>query len=95
MAKFLDCKINFDKRLRDINLGIYHGRLKKEFYNDFPDPIKRFSNGPKKGESWNDLKKRVKSFLKEIEKKYKNKRILIVSHGDTLWMLEGILKKFM
>jgi broad specificity phosphatase PhoE len=26
------------------------------------------------------------NFLKEIDKKYKNKKILIVSHGDSLWL---------
>jgi len=30
-------------------------------------------------------------FVKNLEKKYKNKRILIVSHGDPLWLLEGAL----
>jgi len=31
-------------------------------------------------------------FVKNLEKKYKNKRILIVSHGDPLWLLEGALR---
>lgn len=93
VAKALGLKINFDKRLRDINLGVYHGKAKKEFYGDFPDLKKRFSKGPAGGESWNNLKKRLKNFLEEINKKHKNKNILIISHGDPLWMLEGIIKK--
>ncbi len=32
------------------------------------------------------------SFIKEIDKQYTNKKILIISHGDPLWMLEGIIK---
>lgn len=93
LAKKMGKKINFDQRLRDINLGIYHGRPKEEFYRDFPRmDKKRFSKVPPKGESWNQVKKRVLSFLKEIEKKYKNKKILIVSHGDPLWLLEGAIK---
>lgn len=92
VKKELGLKVNFDKRLRDINLGIYHDRLKEEFYRDFPDLGKRFYQRPEKGESWNDVKKRLKNFLKDIEKKYKNKKILIVSHGDPLWLFEGIIK---
>jgi len=92
VAKELDLKVNFDKRLRDINLGIYHGRPKEEFFRDFPFKEKRFNLRPKKGESWNDVKKRLLSFLREVNKKYKNKKILIVSHGDPLWLLEGIAK---
>ena len=94
VAKELGLRINLDKRLRDINLGAYHGRLKKEFYRDFPDIKKRFTKRPKKGESWNDLKERVLDFLKEIDKKHKSKKILIVSHGDPLWLLEGIIRNF-
>lgn len=92
VAKKLDLKTDFDKRLRDINLGIYHGRPKKDFYRDFPNLQERFSKRPKKAESWNDVKKRLLNFLKEIEKKYKKKKILIVSHGDPLWLFEGIVK---
>lgn len=94
VAKELGLKVNFNSRLRDINLGVYHGRAKKEFYRDFPrEAKKRFYRSPLKGESWNDVKKRVLNFMKEIDKKYKNKRILIVSHGDPLWLLEGIVKR--
>ena len=92
VANELGLKINFNKRLRDINLGIYHGRPKKEFYRDFPSLSKRFHLKPKKGESWDDVKKRLLNFLKEIDKKHKNKKILIVSHGDPLWIFEGIIK---
>lgn len=92
VAKALDLKVNFDKRLRDTNLGVHQGKSKKEFYRDFPDPKERFDRRPKKGESWNDIAKRVVDFLKEIDKKYKNKTILIVSHGDPLWLLEGAVK---
>ncbi|MDP2967172.1 MAG: histidine phosphatase family protein [bacterium] len=85
-------KIVFDKRLREINLGVYHGRKKEEFYIDFPRDKKRFYKVPKRGESWNEVKKRMLSFIKEIDKRHKNKNILIVSHGRPLWLLEGAVK---
>lgn len=31
-------------------------------------------------------------FLNEVEKKYQNKNILIISHADPLWFLAGIIK---
>ncbi len=85
-------KINFDKRLRDINMGVFHGRGKEEFYKFVGYKKRKFSTKPPKGESWDDLKKRMTGFLKNIDKKYKNKKILIVGHGDPLWILEGIIK---
>lgn len=93
-SNLLKLKVVFDKRLRDINLGTYHGKKKEEFYRDFPlnDVKKRFSKKPKNGESWIELKKRVKNFLKDTEKKYESKNILIISHGDTLWIMNGMIK---
>lgn len=88
-------KIIFDKRLRDVNLGIWHGRLKNEFYLNFPrNSINRFYKRPKSGESWFDVQKRMLKFLKETDKKHKEKNILIVSHGDPLWLLEGTIKNW-
>ena len=94
VAKELNIKkINFDKRLRDINLGIYHGRTKKEFYEFINYKNRKFSTKPLKGESWDDVKKRVVSFIKDIDKKSKNKNILIIGHGDPLWLLEGAVRR--
>ena len=92
VAKELSLKINFNKRLRDINLGVYHGGLREEYFRNFPLNIKRFTQRPTKGESWNDVKKRLLRFLKEVDKEHRNKNILIIGHGDPLWLLEGIIK---
>ena len=91
LAKELGVKIIFDKRLRDINLGIYHGRSKKEaFYRDFPIEIENMYNRkPPQGENWGMVRKRMTDCLNYIDKKHQNKTILIVSHGDPLWLLEG------
>ena len=94
IAKEIGIKINFDKKLRDVDVGIYHGRSKEEFYKDFPaEKIKeRFYKKPKKGENWLNCRKRMINFLKDIDRKYQNKNILVVSHGDPLWLLEGTMK---
>ena len=90
VAKELGLRIKFDRRLRDTNLGIYHGRPKKEFYADFPDAEKRFYKRPKNGESWNDVRRRLRKFLKDSEAENSGKNILLVGHGDPLWLLEGL-----
>ena len=92
IAQELGLKVNLDLRLRDINYGIYHGRPRKEFCQNFPDEEKRFYKAPKNGESWSDCKKRVSDFIEEIDKKYQGKKILIIAHGDPLWLLEGVIK---
>lgn len=92
VAKELGLKVNFDSKLRDINLGIYQGREKEKFYRDFPVNLERFSKKIPKGESWSDVKKRILRAIKDIDKQHKGKTILIVSHGDPLWLLEGAMK---
>lgn len=92
VAKKMGLKINYDKRLRDINWGIYQGKSKFDALAYYKNIQSRFKKAPPKGESWNDCLKRITSFFKEIESKYSGKTILIVSHGDPLWLLEGLLK---
>ena len=94
VAKELDLEIIFDRRLRDVNLGVFHGKPKEEFFRAFPAPEmkERFYKKLKNGESWLDVRERVLKFVREIDKKYKGKKILIISHGDPLWLLEGIEK---
>jgi len=92
VARKLGLKVKFDKRLRDINWGIYQGGPTKKYRQFFSSKKQRFSKRPPKGENWRDVKKRMSDFIKDIEKRYKNKTILIISHGDPLWLLNGVLK---
>ncbi len=82
----------YDKRLRDMDLGVYHGKKKKAFYSDFPIEESVFFKAPSQGESYADVMHRVKNFLFEMEEENEKKRILVVSHGDTLLLLECYLK---
>jgi len=94
VAKKLGLKINLDKRLRDINRGIYVGKKSEEFFKKYPLLPESFKKRPLKGESLNDCRKRMLDFIKDIDKKYQNKTVLIISHGDPLWLLEGTINGF-
>jgi len=92
IASKLGLEVRFDKRLRDLNLGIYHGCLVKEF-KQFLKPISdSFHKILPGGESWQQVEKRIMDFFKEIDNKYQDKNILIISHGDPLWLLYGNLR---
>lgn len=90
--KGLKLKINFDERLRDVNWGVFQGKNKEEALGYFSSQEERFVKRPPEGESWNDCEKRISDFLEDIEKKYQGKNVLVVSHGDPLWLLEGLVK---
>ena len=81
-------KIFFDKRLVDNNFGITDGKHYDEYHKLFPTEESYFENPVPYGENYADVKKRVSNFLSEIESNYKNKNILIISHGFPLRMLE-------
>ncbi|MCD6177804.1 histidine phosphatase family protein [bacterium] len=91
VAKELGLKVFFDSRLRDVNVGIFHGRPEEELKRAIP-LRDRLTCRPPGGESWIDVQKRMLNFLQEIDKKYKNKKILIVGHKGPLWLLEAAIK---
>ena len=76
--KYLGAEIIMDKRLRDVNLGVYHGVKKKEFFKLFPKTMDNFyGRKPEGGENWGEVRKRMMDFLNDIDKKHKNKTILL------------------
>jgi len=102
IAKTIKLKINLDKRLREINLGILNGKLVDEAGKFWAIPGKklspiqyykrRYKIAPKNGETYEDLEERLKSFVKDCEEKYSDKNILIVSHERPLTLLEKVIK---
>lgn len=90
IAKELGIKVVTDKRLRELEVGEFKGQPEKVYEDYFEnDDLRRFTDKPKDGENLSQVKKRVMDFLISKDRKYKNKNILIVSHGDPLWVLRG------
>jgi broad specificity phosphatase PhoE len=87
-------KIRYDERLVDINLGKLMGKSMEESWTFYLGGDKKFDNKPEDGESWGDILERTKSFLEDLEKKYKDKNILIVSHADPIWLMAGYLRGY-
>jgi broad specificity phosphatase PhoE len=87
-------EINYDERLVDINMGIFAGKTYEEYEEFFVEKRERFTKKPEGSETWNEILERLKSFLAEVEEKYKDKNILIISHADPIWLFAGLLKGF-
>jgi len=90
--KELRVDIKFDSRLIDTNFGVFHGKRGEEYRKFFSDKKERFSKRTPSGESWKDVRERVIAVMAEIEKEHNGKTILIISHGDPIWLLVGYLK---
>lgn len=89
-AKIISRKLKIKKIIMDNNLiekseGLWEGRNfwevrkndSKNYYRWLKNP---FKNKPPKGESVEDLNKRVKSFYQSILKKYSGKTIIVTTH---------------
>lgn len=102
IGRQLGLRIKADKRLREVNVGILNGRPINEigeFWNKKQISLeeyysKRFRTAPPKGETYQDIEKRLAAFMKAMEKKYKNKNILIVSHQRPLTLLEKVVHNY-
>ena len=87
VAKLLHVKVHKDDRLREIGHGDCDGKSHNACFVG-GDGRKTLDYKPHElGESWNDVRLRINDFMREVESKYSGKSILIVSHGDPLWLL--------
>lgn len=89
VAKKLELKIKTDKRLREIGFGVYNNKPLEGMWRHFKTEEERIKKAPPKGETYVQILDRMMSFLKDTDKKFKNKNILIVSHEGPLFLLQG------
>ncbi len=80
---------NFELDLRELNFGIFEGKTYEEIKSEFPEKVVEMQENWKKfkvekSESLEELLSRVIKKLKEIIKKYRGKKILIVSHAGVI-----------
>ncbi|MFZ1654381.1 MAG: histidine phosphatase family protein [Candidatus Moraniibacteriota bacterium] len=77
--------VNIDGRLCEAYFGVFNGRQQQEFLEKYPEAEMRLAPDPADGvESYVDIRGRVRSFLSSMNESYRGKKIVIVSHSDTL-----------
>ncbi|MBI2623181.1 MAG: class I tRNA ligase family protein [Candidatus Liptonbacteria bacterium] len=86
IAKALKCPVEYDARLREWNLGIWNGKPCEGMHHMLPFE-KRWTEAPEGGETWTELQKRMVVAVSDVNQKNRDKRILVISHGDPLWVL--------
>lgn len=80
--KLLKVKIIPSPELREINYGIFNGKPEKDIKKVFE--FKNADTAPPGGESFNQVKRRLLSFLKSPNLKKEKGPILIVTHDGCL-----------
>jgi len=89
IADYCGLKYEVDDRLAECNFGSVNGRPMEEFEALVKNEQGKFITAPEGGETLIHVRKRMLDLVKELEKKYVNKKILLVGHRDSLWVLEG------
>jgi isoleucyl-tRNA synthetase len=90
ISEAIGVPVIFDERLREMSVGSLNGSPYEEYLKLFPERISDLYTKFPEGESRHDVRIRMNAFFKDIDAKYQNKRILIVSHEYPLWTLKAI-----
>lgn len=91
IKKETGAKIIYDDRLKELNTGAFNWRKVSDYRKFFGSQVERYVKAPPGAETLTDVKRRVLSFAKEVNQKYRGKKIAVVGHGDPLWLLESVL----
>ncbi len=84
IAGALNKKITYDRRLREHDFGAYNGRTHGDWNTLIGSKVGQYTIKPSGGENLKDVQKRMTDFIKEMDKKYQGKTILIVSHANPI-----------
>ena len=79
-----------DKRLREIGVGVFDGRKIQEWKDFFSSFAERFEKAPEGGETYREVRKRLGECLFDLEQRYADKKILIVTHEGPAWLLNSV-----
>lgn len=82
-----DVEMLFDERLREMDIGVYNKGAWEKYHQDFPKTAENFDIAPEGGECYNTVKGWMMDFIHDVEIKFQNRNVLIVSHGGPSWLL--------
>jgi len=81
-----------DRRLSEISFGTLEGHSVSDYDRHFTDISSYFSKKIDNAETWVEVRKRVWECLDEFDKKYKNKKILFVTHDTPALLLDTVAR---
>ena len=86
-AKFIE-----EKSIRERNLGVFEGKVVNDSdWNALPGD--EYTNRPDGGETFVEVWERISKLYNNLLKNYNQKTILIVGHGGSQKLLQGLIQK--
>src|SRR3989344_3703677 len=93
ISQVINLPVFTDIRLRETDFGLYNGKSALSFFSRYPHPSMRIKTSGTDGvESFMSMRERVQSFLEDVSREYMEKKVVVVSHGDTLEQLRGVIE---
>jgi probable phosphoglycerate mutase len=85
IADHLGLEIEFDRRLRELDVGTWSGLTRDEIIRRDPERLKEFERGepnirPGDGESRIEIRQRTHDFVSDIAKRCVDDRVIVVTH---------------
>ena len=87
IAQATGAKVVTDARLSELNVGVYNWKSILEYNSFFKNHDERYTHAPEGAETLTDVRRRMVQCIREINARHTNEHIVMVSHGDPLWML--------
>ena len=92
IAETTGLPIQFDDRLWEVGMGRFNEQPQEELLAKYPEPQMRLTPDTEdKMESIIEVHGRLGTFLREMCDKHIGQKVILVSHGDPLEQLHGIL----
>jgi phosphoserine phosphatase len=90
ISKFHSAPVHHVKALREMRLGVYEGKSWKLFSEHIKSKKIRSKFRPRGGESYVDVRRRLKRFTSGLYKKYPNGTVVLSTHGIAIRCLMSI-----
>jgi isoleucyl-tRNA synthetase len=84
--------LQVDERLAESGMGELEGRPLGTKDTLLSSPEEEFTKSILGCETLNDIRIRMADFIHDMERTHQGKTIVIVSHGDPIWMMESVIK---
>ncbi|MEK7461416.1 MAG: class I tRNA ligase family protein, partial [Patescibacteria group bacterium] len=91
LSQALGVSVTTDDRLFALRTGPYEGKSRETYRDFFKDEQEMWLHRPPGGENREDVYRRMREFLIDLNTHNQGEVILIVSHGDPLWLARAWL----
>lgn len=92
MSDVVGVPIITELRLRETDFGVYNHQSYLKFFLRYPHPnMRRVLNIESGAEGLDQVRDRIKEFLREIRTQFQGKTVMLVSHADVIRELLGIV----